>query len=308
MAQGLIIKVKNNSGSTISSGKAVYITGLDEDTQAPTIDLASSDDNSKLPAMGVTPDSIDNGSSGSVRLSGILSGFDTSSAEINTSVYVGTDGNIIFEDPSSEEGSNSIAQEIGVVATVEESGQILLFPMELRRTQLHAEIHAPGGVDEFLHASQHASGGGDELSHSDLAGVTANQHHPQLHASSHASGNADELSHSDLAGVTANQHHSQLHASSHAPSSSDDISGSYLPRDGSVGMTGSLGVGTDSPDSSAALEISSTTKGFLLSPMTAAQASAITPTDGLMVYVNSTDTTFTSVGFWGYENGAWVKL
>ena len=43
-------------------------------------------------------------------------------------------------------------------------------------------------------------------------------------------------------------------------------------------------------------------------PMSAADASSITPYDGMMVYVNTTDVTFTSVGFWGYENGAWVKL
>lgn len=43
-------------------------------------------------------------------------------------------------------------------------------------------------------------------------------------------------------------------------------------------------------------------------PKTAAQASGITASDGMITYVNSTDATFTTVGFWGYENGAWVKL
>ena len=61
-------------------------------------------------------------------------------------------------------------------------------------------------------------------------------------------------------------------------------------------------------NSVAVLELDSTTKGLLLPRMTAAQASAITAVDGLVLYVTSTDATFTSVGFWGYENGAWVKL
>lgn len=30
--------------------------------------------------------------------------------------------------------------------------------------------------------------------------------------------------------------------------------------------------------------------------------------DGAIVYILATDATFTSVGFWGYENGSWVKL
>jgi hypothetical protein len=33
----------------------------------------------------------------------------------------------------------------------------------------------------------------------------------------------------------------------------------------------------------------------------------LTPTNGYMVYVSDTNVTFTAVGFWGYENGAWVK-
>lgn len=44
------------------------------------------------------------------------------------------------------------------------------------------------------------------------------------------------------------------------------------------------------------------------SPISAATASAITAEDGMMVYVNTTNGTFTSVGFWGRENGSWVKL
>ena len=42
--------------------------------------------------------------------------------------------------------------------------------------------------------------------------------------------------------------------------------------------------------------------------MTATQASAITPVAGLMLYVTNTNGTFTSIGFWGYENATWVKL
>jgi len=76
---------------------------------------------------------------------------------------------------------------------------------------------------------------------------------------------------------------------------------------------GSVGIGIDdagatSVNSVALLELSSTTKGFKLMEMTAAQASAITAVNSLMVYVTSTNGTFTSVGFWGYEAGAWVKL
>lgn len=68
-----------------------------------------------------------------------------------------------------------------------------------------------------------------------------------------------------------------------------------------------IGIGTLNPNSAAAIEIVSTTKGFLTSRMTSTQASAITPTNGLSLYVTDTNATFTSIGFWGYEAGAWKK-
>jgi len=42
--------------------------------------------------------------------------------------------------------------------------------------------------------------------------------------------------------------------------------------------------------------------------MTATEASALNPSNGWMIYVTDTDLTFLTVGFWGYENGSWVKL
>lgn len=40
-------------------------------------------------------------------------------------------------------------------------------------------------------------------------------------------------------------------------------------------------------------------------PITATAASAITPAEGMMLFVSTTDATFTTIGFWGYQNGAW---
>jgi len=71
---------------------------------------------------------------------------------------------------------------------------------------------------------------------------------------------------------------------------------------------GSLALGVASPDASALLQMDSTTQGLLPPRMTAGQGSAIAPVDGLIIYVTSTNGTFTSVGIWAYENGAWTKL
>jgi hypothetical protein len=47
---------------------------------------------------------------------------------------------------------------------------------------------------------------------------------------------------------------------------------------------------------------------FMAPRYTAIDASALTVTDATLIYVTSTNGTFTSVGFWGVENSIWVKL
>ena len=76
------------------------------------------------------------------------------------------------------------------------------------------------------------------------------------------------------------------------------------------GNNSHIGIGTTSPNASALLDITSTTKGFLPPRMTGAQAEAIaTPAAGLMVYANNGNgTTITSLGWWGYDGTNWVKL
>jgi len=46
----------------------------------------------------------------------------------------------------------------------------------------------------------------------------------------------------------------------------------------------------------------------VFAPMTAATAAALTPGEGMVVMVSDTDGTFTSIGLWGYQNGAWAKV
>lgn len=47
---------------------------------------------------------------------------------------------------------------------------------------------------------------------------------------------------------------------------------------------------------------------FLTAQYTATAASALTPADGWIIYVTSTNATFTSIGYWGREAGVWKKF
>ncbi|MDX2289866.1 MAG: tail fiber domain-containing protein [Hyphomicrobiaceae bacterium] len=70
-----------------------------------------------------------------------------------------------------------------------------------------------------------------------------------------------------------------------------------------ISGSGNVGIGTTSPDASALLDVSSTTKGFLPPRMTTVEVTAVvTPADGLIVYDTDTDTIKLRA------NGAWVSL
>jgi hypothetical protein len=63
-----------------------------------------------------------------------------------------------------------------------------------------------------------------------------------------------------------------------------------------------VGIGTNTPDNSAMLEVQSTTKGFLLPKMTSVQRSSIaTPANGLQVYDTNTNS------IWYYNGTFWVN-
>lgn len=70
-----------------------------------------------------------------------------------------------------------------------------------------------------------------------------------------------------------------------------------------------VGIGTATPNSSAKLDVSSTTQGFAMPEMTATQASAISTTSRkLIIYVTSTNGTFTSAGLWLWTGSIWKLI
>ena len=73
--------------------------------------------------------------------------------------------------------------------------------------------------------------------------------------------------------------------------------------EGDAIIEGKLGVGTSSPNASAAIDIQSTNEGLLIPRMTSTQRMAISsPAEGLMVYDLTTN------NFWFYDGGVWVEM
>jgi len=75
-------------------------------------------------------------------------------------------------------------------------------------------------------------------------------------------------------------------------------------------FAGNVGIGIATNNSSAKLQVDSTTQGFLPPRMTGAQANAIaTPAEGLMVYITDTITApFLVKGWWGYNGATWTQI
>lgn len=68
-------------------------------------------------------------------------------------------------------------------------------------------------------------------------------------------------------------------------------------------QSGSVGIGTSTPHTSAVLEVQSTDKGMLIPRMTSMQRTSIaTPAAGLLVFDNTTGT------FWFYNGNAWKEI
>jgi len=96
----------------------------------------------------------------------------------------------------------------------------------------------------------------------------------------------------------------------HFNSSSYDSAFSIRGTDGKAKFRNGLNVGSGAyPVASAALQVTSTTQGFLPPVMTATQGSAISsPAEGLIIYVTNTNGTFLIKGWYGWNGTTWQLL
>lgn len=70
-----------------------------------------------------------------------------------------------------------------------------------------------------------------------------------------------------------------------------------------ISFSQNVGIGTDTPDASAKLDVTSTNSGVLVPRVTSAQRTTIaSPANGLLVYDTNTNS------FWFYQSSSWVEL
>ena len=86
------IRVYNNSGSTITNGTPVYITGANGET--PTVAASDATTEAKAYVIGIATHDITNLSEGFVTHFGLVSGLNTSALTQGSAVHVGPDGSL----------------------------------------------------------------------------------------------------------------------------------------------------------------------------------------------------------------------
>jgi hypothetical protein len=88
IGQEFWVRVYNNSGSTITNGSLVYITGTDAGTSLPTIALAKADNPTTASVAGFSTHSIENNTIGFVTSNGAVNGLDTSGFAAGAILYL----------------------------------------------------------------------------------------------------------------------------------------------------------------------------------------------------------------------------
>jgi len=123
-SEALRTYVKNTTGSTITKGQAVYITGADGTNALIGLASASADPTSSK-TLGIAANTMTNNAFGYVIENGQLSNIDTSAATAGSSIWLGaTPGSLVFNTPPAEPDH---AVYLGVVTKANPStGEILV--------------------------------------------------------------------------------------------------------------------------------------------------------------------------------------
>ena len=111
-------RAKNDSGSTLFPGTAVYIKGLSGET--PTVDKANASSGSTMPAFGIVSAVSNNNAECFVTTFGDLKNIDTSDYSVGKTVYISadSDGALTQTKPSN---TTDLIQNIGLVTRVHAS-------------------------------------------------------------------------------------------------------------------------------------------------------------------------------------------
>ena len=120
----IVVECKNSTGSTISAGTPVYVSGYYGTNGKALVAPADAADSSKMPAIGLLETALSDDAEGYVHCFGLSIGMNTGSFGVGDTVYVASGGGLTKTRPAA---SNVLVQNIGRVLRSDTSqGRILV--------------------------------------------------------------------------------------------------------------------------------------------------------------------------------------
>ena len=116
------VKARNESGSALTKGTPVYISGQAGNGQDFTIDVADADDSAKMPAVGILYADAANNTEATIVTHGKFIGIDTSSFSVGDDLYISATGTLTATKPAGE--SSGIQKIAKVIRSHASAGQI----------------------------------------------------------------------------------------------------------------------------------------------------------------------------------------
>jgi hypothetical protein len=114
------LDVTNSSGVTINKGDPVYISGFDSTSGKPEIRKSQATSLDTFPVIGLAEVAMGTATQGSIIISGIFTGINTTSYSIGSRLYVGSSGGLTTTQPATGSGV------VGIVSKVNVNGVVLV--------------------------------------------------------------------------------------------------------------------------------------------------------------------------------------
>ena len=138
----LYLPVKNTSGSTITSGTPVHITGTVGSTQVAEIAPSRADTASTMPAVGILTTDLAHNAFGSAAVIGLVPNINTSSYTLNQPLFVGATGGLTNTQPTN---ASHVVQMVAFASRINtNNGELLANIYDQARTP--NTISIPGNI------------------------------------------------------------------------------------------------------------------------------------------------------------------
>jgi len=156
LAGDIYVHVKNTHGSALSRGTPVYVKGNVGGTDRVEVGAADFDDPTKMPAIGLLDQDLNQNATGDAVILGELPNANTAAYALNTELYVGNAGTLTATRPTTGQ-----VQSVGVVSRVQSNTGVIVVNMQGTRSPNETFAAA-------IHASTHYTGGSDPIAPSDI--------------------------------------------------------------------------------------------------------------------------------------------